>query len=860
MKLKRNNVLILLVLLGLVLAACAPAVTPTEEPAQVATQPPAAATEAPTDVPAATEMPTEEATTRTGAWVDEVVFTKQDSAEAAVSQLNAGDIDIYAYTVAEAPVYESVQSSPDLTTAQLVGSNNSFMYNPATFTNGKFNPFVDVQLREATNYLIDRNYIVQEIYKGLAIPKFTALTTVFPDYARYADIARELEAKYAYDKDKANQIITERMEALGATKENDKWTANGEPVVLIMLIRTEDNRRAIGDYFANELESIGFTVDRQYKTRSEASPIWNQSDPAEGLWHIYTAGNINPNIVRDEGSNFSGYYTNRAGPNPIYQAYKPSEDFDAAALALEGNNFKSLDERRQLFETALRLSLEDSVRVFVVDEASFSPRVKNLSIASDLAGGAQGSQIWGQTVRFEGKEGGTARISQPGILVDPWNPLSGSNWIYDSMPQRGTSDNGLISDPYTGLAWPQRMERAEVVAEEGLPISKTLDWVDLSFEPQVQVPADTWIDWDAANQKFITVGEKFPDGLTAKTKVTVYYPGDMFDTVTWHDGSPLSAADFVMNIIQVFDQAKPESEIYDEATVGATEGFLTHFKGVKIVSTDPLVIETYDDAYQLDAETLVSGFGLYPNPTWWPQYAYGEAPWHTIAVGYLAEANKELAFSTDKAGTLSVEWMNFISGPSLEILKKYLDQASSESFIPYAATLGQYITADEAKARYENLDKFFGEHNHFWVNTGPFVLDKVFTVEQTMTLKRYEAYPDNAAKWSRFGEPKIAEVEVDGAGQVQIGSEALFDAYISFKGEPYPNAELSDVKYLLFDAKGNLVESGPAEALEDGHYQVTLSADATSKLEAGSNKIEVVVVPAVVSVPSFASFEFVTTK
>ena len=860
MKPKLNNVLSLLVLLGLVLAACAPAATPIEEPAQVATQPPAEATAAPTEAPAATEVPTQEATTRTGAWVDEVVFTKQDSAEAAVSQLNAGDIDIYAYTVAEAPVYESVQSSPNLATAQLVGSNNSFMYNPATFTSGKFNPFVDPQLREATNYLIDRNYIVQEIYKGLAIPKYTALTTVFPDYARYADIARELEAKYAYDKDKGNQIITERMEALGATKENDKWTYNGEPVVLIMLIRTEDNRRPIGDYFANELESIGFTVDRQYKTRSEASPIWGQSDPAEGLWHIYTAGNINPNIVRDEGSNFSGYYTNRAGPSPIYQAYKPTEDFDAAALALEGNNFKSLDERRQLFETALRLSMEDSVRVFVVDEASFSPRVKSLSIASDLAGGAQGSQIWGQTVRFEGKEGGTARISQPGILVDPWNPLSGSNWIYDSMPQRGTSDNGLISDPYTGLAWPQRMERAEVVAEEGLPISKTLDWVDLSFEPQVQVPADTWFDWDAANQKFITVGEKFPDGLTAKTKVTVYYPDDMFDTVTWHDGSPLSAADFVMNIIQVFDQAKPESEIYDEATVGATEGFQDHFKGVKIVSTDPLVIETYDDAYQLDAETLVSGFGLYPNPTWWPQYAYGEAPWHTIAIGYLAEANKELAFSTDKAGTLSVEWMNFISGPSLEILKKYLDQASSESFIPYAATLGQYITADEAKARYENLDKFFGEHNHFWVNTGPFVLDKVFTVEQTMTLKRYEAYPDNAAKWSRFGEPKIAEVEVDGAGQVQIGSEAVFDAYISFKGDPYPNAELSDVKYLLFDAKGNLVESGPAEALEDGHYQVTLSADATSKLEAGSNKIEVVVVPAVVSVPSFASFEFVTTK
>ncbi|RPI72167.1 MAG: ABC transporter ATP-binding protein, partial [Geobacteraceae bacterium] len=33
----------------------------------------------------------------------------------------------------------------------------------------------------------------------------------------------------------------------------------------------------------------------------------------------------------------------------------------------------------------------------------------------------------------------------------------------------------------------QRLERAEVTVKEGLPVSKTLDWVDLQFEPQVTV-------------------------------------------------------------------------------------------------------------------------------------------------------------------------------------------------------------------------------------------------------------------------------------------------------------------------------------------------------------------------------------
>ncbi|HKI54023.1 MAG TPA: hypothetical protein VJ987_07840, partial [Anaerolineales bacterium] len=213
-----------------------------------------------------------------------------------------------------------------------------------------------------------------------------------------------------------------------------------------------------------------------------------------------------------------------------------------------------------------------------------------------------------------------------------------------------------------------------------------------------------------------------------------------------------------------------------------------------------------------------------------------------------------------KAGALEVEWMSMISGPSLDILKKYLDQAQSEAYIPYAATLGDYITADEASARYAALQDFYAEHNHFWVNTGPFVLDKVFPVEGTLTLKRNENYTDPADKWERFSVPRIAEVELDGAGQIQSGTEATFDVFVSFEGEPYANADISEVKYLLFNATGELVASGDAEAAGEGQFQVVLSSDLTSQLESGSNKLEAIVVPSVVSIPSFASYEFVTTK
>jgi hypothetical protein len=50
------------------------------------------------------------------------------------------------------------------------GSYNELSFNPTGpvwESTGKLNPFAVARVREAMNYLIDRNFIVQEIYGGL---------------------------------------------------------------------------------------------------------------------------------------------------------------------------------------------------------------------------------------------------------------------------------------------------------------------------------------------------------------------------------------------------------------------------------------------------------------------------------------------------------------------------------------------------------------------------------------------------------------------------------------------------------------------------------------------------------------------
>lgn len=291
----------LVVLASMVLASCGPKATPT---------PTAAPVEKPTEVTAPTEVPTVPASTRRGGWADEIVVSVVSS-DQAVTQIKADALDVYATGLSSADLPAIKESGLAYSTQN--GMYYDILYNPAVCSDATIlNPFSDRKIREATNYLYDRNYINQEIYNGGSLPKFFAITTQMPDYADLADTVAQLESKYAYNFDMAKEIITTEMTTtLGATVNADgKFEYNGKPVSLIFLIRPDSDgtRKPIGDYVANQLEAVGFTVDRQYKKSSEASPIWIGTDPVTCQWHMYTSAWSSTQISRDEKDMFQQMY------------------------------------------------------------------------------------------------------------------------------------------------------------------------------------------------------------------------------------------------------------------------------------------------------------------------------------------------------------------------------------------------------------------------------------------------------------------------------------------------------------------------------------------------------------------------
>ena len=800
---------------------------------------------------------------RTGALVDELVFTRETDIGRVTGLIEAGSHQLFSQGISSPTVFNRLRDSPYAGHDLAYGTSSELTLNPAgpTLADGSLNPFYLPAIREALNWLVDRRHVAEELYGGLAVPRTLPLSTAFPDYARLAEVARELELRYAHDPERARQAIDAGMRELGARREGGQWIYQGEPVRLRLLIRTEDERRRVGDYLANLLQDEGFDVERRYRTAEEASRLWIASDPAAGHWHLYTGAWVSLVIQRDQADNFSFYYTPRGRAEPLWQAYRPEPAFDDLAERLSRRDYRDWEERQAMMSQALELALADSSRVWLVDQLNASARAANVAVGADLAGGVSGSSLWPYTLRYTDRLGGRMVIGLPGLLGEPWNPVAGSNWAFDRMITRGTMDPVVLPDPYTGLYHPQRIDRAEVTVEAGVPMERTLDWLEVTEAPRIEVPEQAWVEWDPVHGRFLGAEEAHPEGLTARTRVRIHYEPELF-TRQWHDGSPLSPADFVLPWILDAERASESSPLFDPAHLPTFEAFQRHFRGWNILSTEPLVIEVYSDQIYPDAESLVAARA--PSPL----------PWHTLMLGILGERRGEVAFSSNKADRHGVDWLSLVAGPSLPTLARLVEQAREAVALPYEEALADWLAPGEREARFAALTAWHERHGHFWVGNGPYQLHSVHPVEGSVVLRRFEGFRDPADRWLGLSRAPIPELVLDGPLVVEAGhtggrnglaaggaegrEAAEFRLAVTVEGEPYPKEAIGEVRYLLFDGQGALAHRGQARYLGEGDWQVVLDAEMLAGLGSGANSLELAVTSHRVAMPSFASHVFAT--
>ncbi len=296
------------------------------------------------------------------ACVDQVIFRVIPEASTRVAALLAKEVQII----------ETVPSD-------LVGrlnEDNSVAVKTAPGTQPKWielnvnqPPFDDVRVRQALNYALDKNLIIQEIYNGRAI----ALPGPLSPYNNFVN--KDLQP-YPYDLEKAQQLL----EDAGWMDTNDDGIVDKDGQPLSFTIDTLEEHRNLAEAVANLFQEAGIDASVRFWEFSVVKPMliaserqaylddWGDSafDPVghfEAKWHGYVEGQSYGR------GNFSGYNNERVNE-----------------LVKLGEKTVDTAERQTIYDEAQQLVYDEAPAVFLIlpeEIQASSMNILNWEPASD---------------------------------------------------------------------------------------------------------------------------------------------------------------------------------------------------------------------------------------------------------------------------------------------------------------------------------------------------------------------------------------------------------------------------------------------------------------------------------------------
>ena len=300
--------------------------------------------------------------------------------------------------------------------------------NPAPSSNNDtINPFEFREVRFAINYLINRNFISNEILHGYGIPMADPFGLFSPDYSVVVDTVESFG--FHYDPDYVLKQIEKTLIKQGDTLKDNKWYFKDDPIKLKVLIRSDDlQRKVIGELVSNALEQIGFTVTKEYSDLNKAITLTQGSDPQDFLWHVYTEGftggtsftKYNEGIVAQM---YAPWYANMPGnQNPGFWQYQNST-LDKITQALVFSNFSSKEERNLLLNKATQMGLEESVRIFLVKNIDvYAVSASITGLVNDFGAGITSKY---SLLNAKSERDGSLQIGVKQIYQGAWNNIGG---------------------------------------------------------------------------------------------------------------------------------------------------------------------------------------------------------------------------------------------------------------------------------------------------------------------------------------------------------------------------------------------------------------------------------------------------
>jgi peptide/nickel transport system substrate-binding protein len=742
--------------------------------------------------------------TKPGAAADSITF-KRIPLDLAAAAVENKEIDAYIFGLRPAAA-KAIAGRPGIKLISAPTGLYSIVLNPAPAPGGELNPLTDREIRFALNYLINRDFIVKELFAGFGAPMVTYLTQWDYDYISNIDLI--LKYDFRYDPAYASQIIEQRMRALGADKVGGRWFYQGKPVTIKFIIRVEDERRQIGDAIASDLEKAGFTVERMYMEFGPAIETVYNTDPAEFRWQIYTEGWGRTGLVKYD-SDPGAFTAPWAGNMPGWAVegwwqYK-NDELDDLTQKLFRGEFASKQERDSMMKRTLELALTDAVRLWVSTRLdSYIVREEFTGISQDLGAGMRSLLVW-RNAYMPGKGDLTVGHLWVWTTRTTWNPVQvalvgGFVDVYSVDQGYLTADPSTWPHPYTGMPMPFRGS-----------------WEVRTAGPtgSINVPSDAYI-WDAAADRWVSAG-----GRTAKSVVTFDY--SKFLQSKWHHGVQISLADFLYHVATRFEIAFDEEKSALEPAISSSlQASLEPVKGIRVLPDNR--VEIYVDYWFFESAYIASFAELWPTLM---------VPWEVIAAtDRLNYVEKKYAYGGASAAARGVRWINLVLSDHANDVVSSLETMRDAGFFPASYfTLGNRVfeTADNVRERYSAAISWGQNRGHMWISNGPFYLDSFDSAAQTSVLKAFRepTYP------YRPGDnffPPITPVQVLRIGKGTVVPGATAQILIDAEGEG-----LLKSRYLIRDvATGDILTVGDSESVTPKRMLIRLDPAFTGKLTPGA--------------------------
>ncbi|MGH9923237.1 MAG: ABC transporter substrate-binding protein, partial [Nitrososphaerales archaeon] len=466
-------------------------------------------------------------------------------------------------------------------------------------------------------------------------------------------------------------------------------------------------------------------------------------------------------------------------------------------------DFANKEERDKLLNDAVRIGVNESVRIFVVS------MVDPYIVSKDVSGVVNDFSA-GLTSRFtlidaRADDARNLKVGVKQIYQDAWNPIEGFSSVYSSRLFTAISDPGTFRHPYTGDVIPVRTPyEVETAGPSG----------------KLEVPQDA-VRWDPISEEWVNVGE----GVEATSKVT-------FELINgnWHNGMMMDKNDVLYSTYFAFEWGTNEGEndpTVDTDYTAKQEPIIKTIKGYRFVSDNK--IESYFDFWHFDQKEIAGYDSVWTT-----------MPWEITAAMERVVLDGKAAFSKSVADEKKVDWLSLMISNNANLIKETLEQFKQESYVP--KSLRDSVGASEAVARYDATIKWIDEKNHAVVSNGPFYLQGYNPEARTITIKAFrdDSYPFEIGKWKEFEEARVATLgNVNVPLSITRGTDIILSGDVRVDGDPSRDVK---VYYFLKNSNGEVGIKGEVSPSSDGKFQINLSKDDTMKLSAGSNELKLLAI------------------